>query len=160
MTGWENFFIAQAGAAAALAGLIFVGVSINLTKILSVSKLPSRAMLPLILLINILILSSLLLIPGQANVTAGCEVSILGCIVWILTTNIDLGILRQTSIPYKKQFIYNMILTQLAVLPFPVAGFILLLRGTEGEYWLVPGILISFLKAVIDAWVLLIEINR
>jgi hypothetical protein len=34
MTGWENFFIAEMGASAALVGLIFVGVSINLTRIL------------------------------------------------------------------------------------------------------------------------------
>jgi hypothetical protein len=31
---WGNFFIAQVGASAALAGLIFVGVSINLERIL------------------------------------------------------------------------------------------------------------------------------
>src|SRR3712207_7418971 len=30
--GWENFFTAVAGAAAALTGLIFVGLSINLSK--------------------------------------------------------------------------------------------------------------------------------
>ena len=29
MIGWENFLLAQVGASAALAGLIFVGVSIN-----------------------------------------------------------------------------------------------------------------------------------
>lgn len=28
MTGWDNFFVAEVGASAALAGLIFVGVSI------------------------------------------------------------------------------------------------------------------------------------
>jgi modulator of FtsH protease len=32
MSGWDNFFLAEAGASAALTGLIFVGVSINLTK--------------------------------------------------------------------------------------------------------------------------------
>ena len=32
---WSPFFTAQAGAAAALAGLVFVGVSINLEAILS-----------------------------------------------------------------------------------------------------------------------------
>jgi hypothetical protein len=29
MSGWENFLVAQVGASAALAGLVFVGVSIN-----------------------------------------------------------------------------------------------------------------------------------
>lgn len=35
MPGWENFFVAQVGASAALAGLVFVGISINLTKIVA-----------------------------------------------------------------------------------------------------------------------------
>jgi len=43
MTGWENFFIAEVGASAALAGLIFFGVSINLTGILSLPRLADRA---------------------------------------------------------------------------------------------------------------------
>ena len=43
MIGWENFLLAQVGASAALAGLIFVGGSINLTKILSLPALPARA---------------------------------------------------------------------------------------------------------------------
>ena len=34
MASWENFFIAEVGASAAPAGLIFVGVSINLKRIL------------------------------------------------------------------------------------------------------------------------------
>ena len=29
MTGWENFFLAEVGASAALVGLVFVGISIN-----------------------------------------------------------------------------------------------------------------------------------
>ncbi len=44
MTGWENFFVAEVGASAALAGLIFVGVSINLNRILSLPRLPDRAL--------------------------------------------------------------------------------------------------------------------
>ena len=42
MEGWDNFFIAEVGASAALAGLIFVAVSLNLPKILSVGGLPDR----------------------------------------------------------------------------------------------------------------------
>ena len=35
MSDWTNFFVVEAGAAAVLAGLVFVGVSIDLDKIVS-----------------------------------------------------------------------------------------------------------------------------
>lgn len=54
MTGWENFFIAEVGASAALAGLIFVGVSINLNRILSLPRLPDRALEAVSLLLTVL----------------------------------------------------------------------------------------------------------
>ncbi|HYB02575.1 MAG TPA: hypothetical protein VED37_20280 [Ktedonobacteraceae bacterium] len=72
MNGWENFFIAEVGASAALLGLIFVGVSINLTRILSISGLPNRALLALIILLTILVISSLLLVPEQISTLKGC----------------------------------------------------------------------------------------
>jgi hypothetical protein len=40
---WEGLFLAGAGASAALAGLLFVAVFINLTKILQVPGRPGRA---------------------------------------------------------------------------------------------------------------------
>lgn len=43
MDEWQGFFAAVLGASAALSGLLLVGVSINLSKILSVARLPDRA---------------------------------------------------------------------------------------------------------------------
>jgi len=57
MDQWQSFFVAEAGASAALTGLVFVGVSINLSRILSFPKLPSRAFGALLLLLTILISS-------------------------------------------------------------------------------------------------------
>jgi hypothetical protein len=51
MGDWHDFFLAQAGAAGVLTGLVFVSVSINLEKILADlnSGLPGRAAEALIL---------------------------------------------------------------------------------------------------------------
>ena len=65
MEQWANYFIATAGGAAALTGLIFVSVSLNLKQILAGKHLPGRALGSLILLSNILISGSFCLIPRQ-----------------------------------------------------------------------------------------------
>jgi hypothetical protein len=41
--GWENFFVAQVGAAAALSGLVFVAVSTSLPRIVANKHLRGRA---------------------------------------------------------------------------------------------------------------------
>jgi hypothetical protein len=43
MQGWQSLFVAEAGAAAALAGLLPVAVSINLTRILEYPGLSAAA---------------------------------------------------------------------------------------------------------------------
>ena len=160
MEAWAGFFAAQVGASATLAGLLFVGVSLNLTKILASTRLPDRAFEALILLVAILIIASLMIIPAQPQTLIGLEILIPGLFLWIVITRIDLRILRETDDQYQRQFLSNMILTQLASLPYPIAGAAVLIIGTNGLYVLPVAVLFSFSKAILDAWVLLIEINR
>jgi hypothetical protein len=157
---WHDFFIAMTGSAAALTGLIFVGVSINITKILSLPKLPDRALLSLILLLNILVVSSLILIPQQSYLLIGYEIFTIAILVYSVVTKMDIGIYRNTPTAYKRQYFVSVIFNQLSVLPYLTSGIATLMYGEKGIYWIVPGIILSFIKAVIDAWVLLIEINR
>jgi hypothetical protein len=160
MHEWNDFFVATAGAAGALTGLIFVGISVNLAKILSISTLPNRALLSLILLLNILIISMLLLVPGQSLNAAGIEVLIIGCIVWAVILIVDTNIFNNKEKKYKSLYLFNIVINQLSVVPYIIAGIILLKADSHGIYWIVPAIIFSFIKAVLDAWVLLIEINR
>ena len=62
---WESFFVALAGAAAALVGLVFVALSINLTKVLGGRGLPERAAEAIVLLSSVLLVALLGLVPGQ-----------------------------------------------------------------------------------------------
>ena len=160
MNGWENFLSAEVGASATLAGLIFVGVSINLARILSIAALPSRALQALLFLVAILIDSSLLLVPRQSMTAVGAELLIVSILLWTMATGSDIVALRKTEHKYRHFVKINLAVNQLVVLPYVISGVVVLVRGATGLYWLVPAVLLSFVKAIADAWVLLIEINR
>jgi modulator of FtsH protease len=160
MNEWRDFFIAIAGAAAALTGLLFVGVSINLTRILSFPGLPERALLSLALLLNILIISCLMLIPLQSLQMAGVEILVTGLLIWMTAIRIDYGILKTKNPEFKPHYKAMMVLSQFATLPYLVCGILILCTNANGIYWIVPAIIFSFIKAMLDAWVLLVEINR
>ena len=55
---WSSYLSAQASAAASLTGLVFVAVSINLTRVISVPGLAGRAAESIIQLFGVFIVSS------------------------------------------------------------------------------------------------------
>ena len=165
MDEWHDFFLAQAGAAGVLAGLVFVGASINLEKIVSQpgSGLPGRVAEALILLVAVLTASVLLLVPGQGPAMVGAELLVVGLATWGWVVVIQLLRLRswQAMRPDLRQaFVLRVALGQIATLPVVVAGIAVLAGGLGGLYWLVAGMVFSILVALFEAWVLLIEINR
>ena len=165
MDEWHDFFLAQAGAAGVLAGLVFVGASINLEKIVSQpgSGLPGRVAEALILLVAVLTASVLLLVPGQGPVMVGAEVLVVGLATWGWVVVIQLLRLRSWRAmrpDLRQAFVLRVALGQIATVPLVVAGIAVLAGGLGGLYWLVAGMVFSILVALFEAWVLLIEINR
>jgi len=160
MNEWHDLFVATCGSAAALTGLIFVGVSINLSRILSLPKLPERALLSLILLLTILIRSIIFLIPGQPLWLTGTEALVTGIVTWLFVLRIDISIFRNMDTRYKNLYFTHIVFNQIAVSPFIVSGAILLNGVEKGIYWEAVGFILCFIKSIWDAWVLLVEINR
>ena len=153
--------MAQAGAAGVLTGLVFVGVSINLEKIVSdpTSGLAGRAAEALILLVAVLTASVLLLVPGQGSGVLGAE----GFAAWGWVVSIQLLRLRSWGAmrpDLRQAFVLRVALGQIAMVPLVIAGIAVLSVGLGGLYWLVAGTVFSILAALADAWVLLVEINR
>lgn len=77
---WFEFGVGIIGAAAALAGLLFVAMSINIERILALPKLPSRAGGNVVLFVLPLLLGIWLLVPGQGTTALGLEVLAMGLV--------------------------------------------------------------------------------
>jgi hypothetical protein len=156
--GWENFFVAEVSAAAALSGLLFVAVSINLTRILAITHLPGRAIEALIVLLSVLFIATFGLVPRQGHVAFGAEVIATGLFSWVSTVRTQLPARRN---PEARQWLFiRVCATQMASVPFLVAGGLIMAGVDAGLYWLVPGTIASFAAGVLNALVLLVEIQR
>jgi hypothetical protein len=161
MDGWNDFFFAEVGASAALGGLLFVAISLNLERIVSRRALPDRALAALCLLLAVLVVASLMLVPGQPPMVLGAEVLIVGLALTVLGAVLAQRARSQPASDTGTKSTVNLVLLGVAVLPY-VLGGIAILAGelSTGLYFIAAAIVFSFIKAVLDAWVLLVEIHR
>jgi len=156
---WHDMFVAIAGAAAALTGLLFVAVSINLTRILEFEILPTRAVETLSIMIGLLLLSVIMLVPGQGSTLLGAEILVLGVVLTAVLLPKRLRIPRNKAEPLTWTITPILIVTA-GTLPMVIAGISVLAGGGGGLYWLVPEVILGFVGAILNAWILLVEINR
>jgi hypothetical protein len=155
---WHEFFVAAVGSSAALLGLLFVTISINLEQILKHRHLPGRAAGTLGLLLSVLVVGSFGLAPGQSDRTLGVEILATGAVVATQAIWVSVG-KRSEGDPL------NWTLGNLPVLLFPalalVGGGCSLVAGSGGGlYWILAGTVLAFVAASLNAWVLLVEILR
>src|SRR5207247_9925608 len=78
---WLLLFASVAAASAALTGLLFVGLSMNLRRVVGTPEHLARARESFGQLLSLLVLSVILLIPGQNRLLLGTELIGLGAIL-------------------------------------------------------------------------------
>ncbi len=155
---WHDFFMGTIGAAAALTGLLFVAISINLEQILKYPQLPGRAAGTLGILVSALVVSGFALAPGQGTRGLGIEIGVVGAIVAVQCLWVARGKGRPGEPKlWKFSHLATLLLPGLA---FVVGGMSLIAGGAGGLYWVLGGVLLVFVSASINAWVLLVEIKR
>jgi hypothetical protein len=164
MGAWDMLFAAELGASAALAGLLFVGLSINLARILTIPTLPNRALTALTLLVLILFTSTLFLVPGQPGWTLGIELLAVaaggGYVCAALAWENRRKEHGRADEGYRRARRIEATLVALVFVFYLTASLLLLLGRPYAEDLVVSAFLLSFALAVLDAWVLLVEINR
>jgi modulator of FtsH protease len=156
---WTDFFVAGAGASAALTGLVFVAVSINVDRILRFKGLPERALATVLLLLSVVLVSLIGLIPGQSrDVLAGELLGVglvFGALILVLTKRSTASGGRQRVQTFGHWFMVG-----LGTLPVVLGAASLFAAAGGGLYWVAAGIVLAMTGAVANAWVLLVEILR
>jgi hypothetical protein len=161
---WYGFFAAQVAATAALLGLLFVALSVNIARIMRFSWLPSRAGLTLVVLLGALLESSLALFPTTfARFEVGASLVVAAVVyafAWRLSDLVRKVPAQWKAHPnYRRASSVNLVSVQLATTP-AVVGAALLLAGGSGYPWLAVGVLFSLVYGILNSWVLLVEILR
>jgi modulator of FtsH protease len=157
-SAWTDLFVASAGATAALAGLLFVAVSINLERIIGEVGLPDRALETVLLLIGVLIVSIVSLIPGQSAEVLGLELLVGG--IALTFAVIRLPLVREGGAAPRAWLLTRWAIRILALAPLIIGGASLMTSDGGGLYWIVAGVVFATVGAVANAWVLLVEILR
>lgn len=157
--GWAEFFVASTGAAAGLTGLVFVALSINLTRILSLPGLSGRAGETIAMLTEALMVSLLGLAPQRSEAFAA-ELIVVGLIGWMFTVVLFVRRPRAAEGTTHRQVVGKFVLSQAATLPIIIGGVSLWAGMGGGVYWVLAGLLLLLLYGIGNAWVLLVEILR
>ncbi len=155
---WVDLFIAGAGAAAALAGLVFVAVSINIERILQGRGNPERGLQAVLLLLGAVVVSIFGLIPQQPSAFAVEVVAVGGALLlWLILT--APRVLSGTR-GHPLWVASRLALPAPSSLALFIGGISILARAGGGMAWIVAGIVGALVSGVVIAWVLLVEIRR
>jgi modulator of FtsH protease len=162
---WSDFALAQLGASAALLGLVFVGMSINLKDFVGTPVLVNRALEAIVLLATVLIAATAVLIPHQSREVVGVELVAIGVVTSLAVVRLQAGthsdvVPAGNRGPTRASIVSRRIIGLGSALLIVIAGVTLLVEAGGGLYWWPAAIVAAYVGAIVNAWVLLVEILR
>jgi hypothetical protein len=169
LEAWHDLFVASAGAAAALAGLIIVAMSVNIKEIIAIKSMPARGGTSIAALVLIVVVSIGALIPVQPNWMLGLESIVFGLAALAFAVDSTVRLVQEGrgyGSGGRRRPLSNIIVNGgtsiLQLVPFVIGGAVLAAGGAAdaGLPWIAAGMMLVFIGAVVNAWVMLVEILR
>ena len=161
LEGWSEFFVAAAGAAAALAGLIIVAMSVSIDDVVKIPGMTSRAATAIAMLVLVTVVALAGLIPSQSDQAFGIEVLVLSLVGMVFALQSLWVLVRHSA--SSRRLIESVIKAGVSLVPFVAfaVGAVLVIADIPGGVHLIAfGSIAAFMAAVIAAWVMLVEIRR
>jgi modulator of FtsH protease len=151
---WAVMFAAVAGASAALTGLLFVGLTVNIRAILSDPAHLARGRESLGGTLVLLVLSIIVLIPGQGRMALGWELILYFVILLGLSVRLQSRTLLRLHPNRRSRWVARTSIFNFGTLAVLLAGVGLVTHALGGLLWLVVTIIIYFLWSALNAWTL------
>jgi hypothetical protein len=156
---WSDFAVMLGGAFAALAGLLFVAVSINVREIVGTTGLPARALETLVLFTTPLVIAIVLLVPDQGRRAVGAELLAVAAVVGVVLARQHQRARADTQSPRASRA-FRLLVDGVVFAALGAAGATLLAGAGGGLFWVVPATVAALAGGLANAWVLLVEILR
>jgi hypothetical protein len=162
--GWSELFICAGGATAALSGLIFVGLSVNLEAVLQADRaagenfLTGRALEALVALLNVTVISIVALTPTISR-------AVLATFILVVAAESAISPVRALRASrhskHRRASTIQRIVTAAALTSTLLAAGVTLAAGSGGGLdWLPAAFVLAIFVAAINAWILLVEVQR
>ncbi len=156
---WKDFNVAMAGATAALAGLVIVAASVNISDIIKAAALTARLGAGVGTLVLALVVSALGLMPGLTLVTLGVAVFAVTAVAGALQGEAARRILQDRD-PKNQGRSFKAALGFLPLLAYLTGGVLLAAGNAGGLGWLAAGAVLAIIGGLLVSWVVLVEVLR
>lgn len=164
LAGWGDLFVCAGGAAAALSGLIFVGLSVNIRTVLDLDRteghdfLIGRALEALVALLLVLAVSVVALTPA---LPVGVLASVVLFVAVLSAVSPKRALRASSGRARLPGGTFTRVVMAIALSTCWVVGGVTLLTGVGGGlYWLPAAFVLAIAVAAVNAWVLLVEVRR
>ena len=156
---WADFNLAMAGATAALAGLVIVAASVNITEIVKQTSITSRLASAIAGLVIAIAGSAVALIPELSATGYGITVIVFALIGAGFAFEATRRIFENRH-PQNKLRPLKALLGFAVPVTYVVGGVLLLAGSATGLVWVAAGSIAAIAAALMVSWVVLVEVLR
>jgi modulator of FtsH protease len=157
---WTDLYLGMLGAAAALTGLLFVSISVNLERVVKMGGVPERGLETLVLMLGVILLSMQVLQP-QSQESFGRSVFLLATLQIIGVSFLQYRRIKLTEGRGRGHIlVLNTVTNQLPGWLMLIGAVSIHEHTGSGMYWLNSALIAAIISYFSNAWILLVEIIR
>lgn len=160
LDSWRDFNVAMVGATSALAGLVIVAASVNITTIIKAASLTARIAAGIASLLMGLAASAIALWPELSLPGLGIGVLIVTAFSAVFQVAATARIVTNPAVQGRARRNINIVLAWLPTVAFLVGGSLLLADLAVGIVIIAVGTLLAITTALVVSWVALVEVLR